>query len=318
MSWWRDGKRPRSGKERIAALDAKTLQLVRDYPAGTDPECVAVSPDGKQLYLSNEDAGTAPIVDVASGKTLATCIVGTEPEGVTASPDGKRVYVTAETSNVISVLDPKQRKTAANILVDARPRGVALLATGDNGKRDAIGVVDTDPESRGFGRLVGLTEFPQGDNELHHFGWNACSSHLCPWAANAHIDRRYLVVPGTHSSRIHILDTKPDPRQPKLVKVIEGEEVMRKTGYAAPHTVHCGPDGMRADVFGNLWCSSNAPLGYSGVLVFNPDGKLIGRIRLPEVCANVTFGGPKRNFLFTAASQSLYVLQVQTQGAAPG
>jgi len=82
--------------------------------------------------------------------------------------------------------------------------------------------------------------------------------------------------------------------------------------------VHCGPDGVRADVFGNLWCSSSAPLGYSGVLVYNAQGKLIGRIRLPEVCANLCFGGPKRNHLFMAASQSIYLLQVQTQGAAPG
>src|SRR5829696_3575112 len=126
---------------------------------------------------------------------------------------------------------------------------VALLAAKD-GQRDAMGVVDTDPESRDFGRLVGLTEFPQGGNELHHFGWNACSSHLCPWAANAHVERRYLIVPGTHSSRIHILDTQPDPRQPALVKVIEGNEVMRKTGYAAPHTVHCGPDGIYLNALG--------------------------------------------------------------------
>lgn len=82
--------------------------------------------------------------------------------------------------------------------------------------------------------------------------------------------------------------------------------------------VHCGPDGMRADVHGNLWCSSNAPLGHAGVVVLNAQGKLIGRIRLPEVGANVAFGGPKRNHLFITASQSLYVLQVQTQGAAPG
>ena len=82
--------------------------------------------------------------------------------------------------------------------------------------------------------------------------------------------------------------------------------------------VHCGPDGLRADTAGNLWCSANAPLGYAGVLVYNPGGKLIGRIRLPEVCANVCFGGPKRNHLFMCASQSLYVLQVNAQGAAPG
>jgi gluconolactonase len=82
--------------------------------------------------------------------------------------------------------------------------------------------------------------------------------------------------------------------------------------------VKCGPDGLRTDVFGNVWLSSNAVLGYAGVIVFAPDGKLLGRIRLPEVCANVAFGGPKRNMLFMCASQSLYLLQVQTQGAAPG
>jgi methanethiol oxidase len=128
---------------------------------------------------------------------------------------------------------------------------VALLAAGGNGHRDAIGVVDTDPASATYGSLVGRTEFPHGDNELHHFGWNACSSHLCPYAPHAHIERRYLVVPGTHSSRIHVLDTQPDPRNPRLVKVIEGEEVMRKTGYAAPHTVHCGPDGIYMNALGN-------------------------------------------------------------------
>ena len=82
--------------------------------------------------------------------------------------------------------------------------------------------------------------------------------------------------------------------------------------------VKCGPDGVRADVYGNLWISANAPLGYAGVLCFTKEAKLLGRIRLPEVCANLTFGGPKRDRLFMTASQSLYVLQTLTQGAAPG
>ena len=84
--------------------------------------------------------------------------------------------------------------------------------------------------------------------------------------------------------------------------------------------VKCGPDGMRCDVDGNVWCSSNAgrDVGYSGVTVWNPEGKLIGRIRLPEICGNVCFGGPKRNRLFMAASQSLYAVYTATQGAAPG
>ena len=86
--------------------------------------------------------------------------------------------------------------------------------------------------------------------------------------------------------------------------------------------IKCAPDGARCDVDGNLWVSSNGNpggrgLGYSGVTVWTPEGKLIGRIRLPEVCGNLCFGGPKRNRLFMVASQSLYAVYVNTQGAAP-
>src|SRR6478736_9299033 len=84
--------------------------------------------------------------------------------------------------------------------------------------------------------------------------------------------------------------------------------------------VKCGPDGIRSDVDGNLWISSNAGrnVGYSGVTVWNPAGKMQGFIRIPEVVGNLSFGGPKRNRLFIAASQSLYALYTATQGAAPG
>ena len=84
--------------------------------------------------------------------------------------------------------------------------------------------------------------------------------------------------------------------------------------------INCGPDGVRCDVNGNLWASSNAGrhVGYNGVTVWTPEGKLIGRIRLPEVCGNICFGGPKRNRLFMAASQSLYAVYTATQGAGPG
>ncbi|HZQ02269.1 MAG TPA: SMP-30/gluconolactonase/LRE family protein [Reyranella sp.] len=83
--------------------------------------------------------------------------------------------------------------------------------------------------------------------------------------------------------------------------------------------VPCGPDGVRCDVDSNLWVSSNAgrAVGYNGVTIWTPAGKLIGRIRLPEVCGNICFGGPKRNRLFMAGSQSLYAVFVNTQGAGP-
>jgi gluconolactonase len=84
--------------------------------------------------------------------------------------------------------------------------------------------------------------------------------------------------------------------------------------------VRCSPDGVRCDTTGHVWCASNAgrAVGYSGVTVWTAAGKLIGRIRLPEVCGNLCFGGPKRNRLFMAASQSLYAVYVNTRGAAPG
>jgi gluconolactonase len=83
--------------------------------------------------------------------------------------------------------------------------------------------------------------------------------------------------------------------------------------------IKCGPDGVRTDVYGNLWVSSNAGrnVGYSGATCWDPSGKLLGRIRTPEVVGNITFGGPKRNRLFMAGSQSLYAVYTNTQGAGP-
>ncbi|MGD8277489.1 MAG: selenium-binding protein SBP56-related protein [Gemmatimonadota bacterium] len=126
---------------------------------------------------------------------------------------------------------------------------VAMLAPG-NGRPDAMGVVDVDPTSESFGSLIHATDMPSAGDELHHFGWNACSSCLSPYASHPHAERRYLIVPGIHSSRISILDTKPDPRAPKLVKVIDAETIAKKTGYSAPHTTHCGPDGIYVNALG--------------------------------------------------------------------
>ena len=82
--------------------------------------------------------------------------------------------------------------------------------------------------------------------------------------------------------------------------------------------VKCGFDGHRVDVAGNVWSGSTSVPGYMGVTVWNPAGKCIGRIRLPETCANVTFCGPKRDWLWMCASQSVYLVRLGIQGAAPG
>ena len=123
---------------------------------------------------------------------------------------------------------------------------------GDGGDQrpDALVVVDVDPGPPPTGRLVGRAEMPNAGDEFHHFGWNACSSALCPYAPHPHVERRYLIVPGLRSSRIYVLDTRPDPRRPRLVKTIEPEEVARRTGYSRLHTVHCGPEGIYVGALG--------------------------------------------------------------------
>lgn len=106
---------------------------------------------------------------------------------------------------------------------------------------------------------------------------------------------------------IHMFDVQPD-------HTLANPRLFTNMRYQG---VQMGADGMKVDVFGNLWCGASGPLGLCGVFVFNPEGHLIGRIRLPHGVSNLTFGGPKRNWLFMCAGESLYRLQVNTQGAGP-
>jgi selenium-binding protein 1 len=132
----------------------------------------------------------------------------------------------------------------------AFPAGGTAAGANGAGRPDALVVVDVDPASPTYGQAVGRADMPHAGDEFHHFGWNACSSALCPYAPHPHVERRYLIVPGLRSSRIYVLDTKPDPRAPRLVKTIEPEEVFRRAGYSRLHTVHCGPDGLYVGALG--------------------------------------------------------------------
>ena len=128
------------------------------------------------------------------------------------------------------------------------PEDLAYVVTlnTDGQRPDALNVVDVSSRER-----VGRLDMPNVGDELHHFGWNACSSALCPWAPHPHVERRYFLVPGLRSSRIHVVDVGDDPRAPSLAKVIEPDELAAKTGYSRPHTFHCGPDGLYASALGN-------------------------------------------------------------------
>ncbi len=119
---------------------------------------------------------------------------------------------------------------------------------------DYLATVDVDPASKTYGEIVGRLSMPTVGDELHHFGWNACSS--CHGEAH----RRYLIVPGLGSGNIHILDAA-DPRQLRLHKTISGKEIARTANLSAPHTVHCRADGMiMISMLGDA--DGNAPGGF--------------------------------------------------------
>src|SRR5712671_5230978 len=150
---------------------------------------------------------------------------------------------------------------------------VAALNPKLKGAHDSICVVDVAAESPTYGKVVGRVEMPNEGDEVHHFGWNACSSALCPYAPHPHVERRYLLVPGLRSSRLHVIDTKPDPRHPKIVKVIEPETVTSRAGYSRLHTVHCAPDGIYVSALGAP--DGNGP---GGILVLDHDSfEVLGR-----------------------------------------
>jgi gluconolactonase len=118
-------------------------------------------------------------------------------------------------------------------------------------------------------------------------------------------------------SKLYVVESRATPRTIVSYDVVGGTRLTnrRRVVDAGPGT----PDGFRVDVDGNLWCGwGMGEPDLDGVHVFSPDGELIGRIDLPERCANVCFGGLYRNRLFMAASTSVYALYVNTQGVSGG
>ncbi|HEY3110444.1 MAG TPA: selenium-binding protein SBP56-related protein [Chloroflexota bacterium] len=156
---------------------------------------------------------------------------------------------------------------SARMAMQAPPEKLAYVAALNvgNGKPDGLAVVDTDPTSADYGTIVHTLNLPNVGDELHHFGWNACSSALCPYAPHPHLERRYLIVPTLRSSRIYVIDTKPDRRRPQVVRTIEAEEVRERAGYSRLHTVHCGPDAIYVSAMGG----PNGSGGPGGVLMLD-------------------------------------------------
>jgi selenium-binding protein 1 len=133
---------------------------------------------------------------------------------------------------------------------------------------DHLATVDVNPDSKTYSQVVHRLQMPYLGDELHHYGWNVCSScHGQPGKV-----RQYLVIPGLNSGNVYFVDLST-PSQPRLHKVIKGREIARKTNLSALHTVHCAPDGriiISALGDGN----GNAPGGF---LIIDENFKVAGR-----------------------------------------
>jgi YVTN family beta-propeller protein len=153
-------------KDGVAQIDVATRTVVRTMPGGSDPEQFALSPDGSRLYVSNEDAATASVLEPNTGKLIAAVPVGTEPEGVGVSPDGKLVFVTGETSNNITALDAADGKVLFHLAVDKRPRDMGFLPDGSRLYVSAevggtVSVVDVAKRRR-----IAVIPFPEGSRPM--------------------------------------------------------------------------------------------------------------------------------------------------------
>ena len=142
----------------------------------------------------------------------------------------------------------------------------AILVGTPSNHPDYLATVDVDPESKTYGRVVGRFSMPTPGDELHHYGWNACSS------CHGERHRRYLVVPGLGSGNIHIIDAI-DPARLRLHKTISADQIAKQTNLSTPHTVHCRADGViMISMLGDS--AGNAPGGF---LEMDPEFNILGR-----------------------------------------
>jgi gluconolactonase len=173
----------------------------------------------------------------------------------------------------------------------------------------------TDPPFGILGNYEGHVAKPELPTNVYR--WDPKSKALTVVAGD--IDRPNGLAFSPDESKLYIVEAGVAPRVIRVYEVTDGGTRLGKSSVLITAEEKGTPDGLRVDVDGNLWVGwGMGAEGLDGVAVFNPEGKLIGRIDLPERCANLCFGGRRRNRLFMCGSTSVYSLFVNTQGVAGG
>ncbi|HEX2215933.1 MAG TPA: SMP-30/gluconolactonase/LRE family protein [Xanthobacteraceae bacterium] len=172
----------------------------------------------------------------------------------------------------------------------------------------------TDPPFGILGNYEGHTAAPELPTNVYRVDGRSGAINV----AAEGINRPNGLAFSPDESKLYIVEAGVTPRVIRVYDVVENGT---KLSNGRPFiTAQAGetPDGLKVDVDGNLWCGWGMGEGHDGVVIFDAEGKRIGRIVLPERCANLCFGGVKRNRLFMASSHSVYSLYVNTQGVKGG
>ena len=151
---------PDRASDGVGVVDLATRRLVAILPSGRDPETFDLSPDGKTLYVSNEETAEMTALDVSSGAVRGTVAVGREPEGVAVRPDGKVVFVTSEEDGDVTAVDTRTLTVVAKVPAGPRPRGVVFT-------KDGLTAFVTDEMGARVTVIDAAAYRAQGDIPLH-------------------------------------------------------------------------------------------------------------------------------------------------------
>jgi gluconolactonase len=215
---------------------------------------------------------------------------------VTCEHDARRVTRTAHDGTITVVADRFENKRLNS------PNDVVVKSD------DSIWF--TDPPFGILGNYEGHVDTPELPTNVYRVDGKTGQVTV----ATGEVPRPNGLCFSPDESKLYVVVSGATPREIWVFDVVDGGTKLanRRLFVNAGQGV---PDGFRCDTDGNLWCGWGGGEGHDGVAIFNPEGKMIGHITLPERCANLCFGGVKRNRLFMAASQSLYALYVNAQGA---
>jgi len=253
-------------------------------------------PNNRQLRFLEED-GHVTTFRTPSGYSNGNTF-DFEGRQLSCEHGGRRV-VRYEHSGAVTVVADKYNGKPLN-----SPNDIVVHPDG--------GIWFTDPP---YG-ILGNYEGNPGKQELKEAVYRVDPKSARIELVNDELDKPNGICFSPDYKKLYVCDTGA----PRDIQVFEVAENKLRNKKQFSNMVLAGKgsgiaDGIRADVDGNIWAGANGGPGYDGVHILSPQGQAIGMIALPEICANLCFGGVKRNRLFMAASQSLYSVYVGTEGA---